>query len=127
MAEGLNRVSLMGALGADPELKHSGNGTAVLKIRMATTERIKKQDNWEDHTEWHSVVCFGKRAEALAKLLSKGSSVYVEGPLRTTSYEKDGVKRYRTEISADKILLSGGKRNGNGGGGGESSGDDTPF
>jgi single-strand DNA-binding protein len=108
MSEGLNRAQLMGNLGADPELRFTQSGTAVLNLRLATTTRFKDKDGtWQDRTEWHSVVVWGARAEALGKLLEKGSTVYVEGELRTSSYEKDGEKRYKTEVHADKVLLSG--------------------
>lgn len=108
MSEGLNRAQLMGNLGADPELRFTQSGTAVLGLRLATTTRWKDKDGtWQDRTEWHSVVVWGARAEALGKLLEKGSTVYVEGEIRTSSYEKDGDKRYKTEIHADKVLLSG--------------------
>lgn len=110
--EGLNRVCIMGALGADPEIRTTKGGLSVLSLRVATTERVKRGDEWTDHTEWHSVAVFGKRADGLAKVLTKGSRVYIEGPLRTTSWEKDGQKRYKTEISADKVLLAGGKSGG---------------
>ena len=99
----MNRVILSGRLGADPDMRGS-----VLKLRMATNERRKDQSgNWSDHTEWHSVVVFGKRAEALSRLLSKGSRILVEGKLRTSSWDKDGEKRYRTEVIADDVELDG--------------------
>lgn len=105
----MNVVHLVGNLGADPELRVSAGGTAILKLRVATTERVKKGENWEDHTEWHSCTAFGKRAEGLAKFLTKGSKVAVTGKLRTSSYEKDGEKRYRTEIIADDVEPCGSK------------------
>lgn len=108
MSEGLNRVMLFGNLGADPELKMTQGGTAILKLRVATAERYQdKGGNWQDRTEWHTVVVWGKRGEGLSKILSKGSTVFVEGSLRTTSYEKDGEKRYKTEVVAQKVLLGG--------------------
>lgn len=115
MAEGLNKVMLFGNLGADPELRTTQGGTAVMKLRLATTERYKDNaDQWQDRTEWHRVVVWGKRAEALHRILTKGSTIFVEGSLRTTSYDdKDGVKRYTTEINASNILLGG--RSGGGG------------
>jgi single-strand DNA-binding protein len=126
MAEGLNRVMLLGNLGADPELRVTKGGQAVMQLRLATTERFKDQSgNWSDRTEWHSVVVWGKRAEGLSKVLRKGSSIFVEGSLRTTSWEKEGQKHYKTEVNAREILLTGGGRGGQGGGtpgGGGSSG-----
>lgn len=104
----MNKVILSGRLGADPDMR----GT-VLKLRLATNERRKDKDgNWGDHTEWHSVVVFGKRAEALHRLLSKGMRVLVEGKLRTSSWEKDGQKQYKTEVAADEVELFDGKRDG---------------
>jgi single-strand DNA-binding protein len=122
MAEGLNRVMLLGNLGADPELRMTSGGQAVLKLRLATTENyIDKNRQRQERTEWHNVVIWGKRAEALAKILTKGSRIFVEGGLRTSSYDdRDGNKKYRTEIVSSNILLQGGR--GGGGGGGERGG-----
>lgn len=116
MAEGLNRVMLLGNLGADPELRMTSGGQAVLKLRVATAETyLDKNRNRQERTEWHSVVVWGKRAEALGKILSKGSRIFIEGALRTSSYDdRDGQKRYKTEIVANNIILSG--RGGGGGG-----------
>lgn len=127
MAEGLNKVLLLGNLGADPELRMTPGGQAVLKLRLATTESyLDRNQTRQERTEWHQVTVWGKRGEALAKILSKGSSIFVEGGIRTSSYEKDGEKRYRTEIVANNILLTGGRRGGGGddfgGGGGGFSG-----
>jgi len=132
MAEGLNRVMLLGNLGQDPELKVTQGGQAVLKLRLATTESYLDRNNTrQERTEWHSVTIWGKRGEALAKILTKGSSVFIEGSIRTSSYEKNGEKRYSTEIVANNIILSGGRRSeggrdfeggGAGGGGARSSG-----
>lgn len=120
MAEGLNRVMLLGNLGADPELRMTSGGQAVLKLRLATTENyMDKNRQRQERTEWHNVVIWGKRAEALSKILSKGSRIFVEGGLRTSSYEdRDGNKRYRTEIVCSNILLQGQGRGGGAGGGG---------
>jgi single-strand DNA-binding protein len=108
MAEGLNRVMLLGNLGADPELRVTGGGQAILKLRLATTETyMDKSNTRQERTEWHSVTLFGKRAEALGKMLTKGERVFVEGRLETSSYEKDGEKRYRTEVVASNIVLNG--------------------
>jgi single-strand DNA-binding protein len=116
MADGLNRVMLLGNLGAEPELRMTSGGQAVLKLRLATSETyLDRNKARQERTEWHSVVVWGKRAEALAKILAKGSRVFVEGGLRTSSYDdRDGNKRYRTEIVAQNILLLGraGERSG---------------
>ena len=119
MAEGLNRVMLLGNLGAEPELRYTAGGQAVLNLRLATTESYLDRDRVRrERTDWHAVVVWGKRAEALAKFLTKGSSLFIEGSLRTSSYEgKDGVKRYKTEVNARNILLTGGRGGGGGGGG----------
>src|SRR5690349_1153958 len=120
MAEGLNRVMLLGNLGADPELRMTNGGQAVLKLRLATSETyLDRNKVRQERTEWHSVVVWGRRAEALAKILSKGSRIFVEGGIRTSTYDdKEGHKRYRTEIVANNIILSGGGGGGGAGGGG---------
>jgi single-strand DNA-binding protein len=114
VAEGLNRVVLYGNLGADPELRVTQGGQAILKLRLATTESYLDRNNErQERTEWHHVTLWGKRGEALAKFLKKGERVLVEGRISTSSYEKNGEKRYSTEIVATNIILGGG------GGGGE--------
>ena len=111
MADGLNRVQLLGNLGAEPELRATGGGQAVLKLRLACAEKYKDRDGeWKERTEWVSVTLWGKRGEALAKILSKGDRIFVEGSLRTSSYEKDNEKRYRTEVNATNVILCGGRR-----------------
>lgn len=106
--EGLNRVQLLGNLGADPELRQTGAGS-VLKLRLATSETFLDKDKQrQERTEWHNVTVWGKRAEGLAKILTKGSRLLVEGSIRTSQYEKNGEKRYSTEIAAQNILLQGG-------------------
>lgn len=108
MSDGMNKVILLGNLGADPELRYTGGGVAVLSFRLATTETwIDKNRELQERTEWHNVVVFGGRAEGLAKHLVKGSSVLVEGGLRTSSYEKEGQKRYKTEVHARDVFFTG--------------------
>lgn len=110
MSEGLNRWMGIGNLGADPELRMTAGGQAILKLRLACTESyLDKSNTRQERTEWVSVTIWGKRGEALAKILTKGSSLYVEGSLRTSSYEKDGEKRYRTELVASNVVLTGGR------------------
>jgi len=109
MADGLNRVMLMGNLGADPELRGQGGDKSVLALRLATTESYfdKRSNERKERTDWHNVVVFGRRGEALQKILQKGSTIFVEGRLQTGSYEKDGVKHYRTDIVATNVILAG--------------------
>jgi single-strand DNA-binding protein len=127
MAEGLNRVMLLGNLGADPELRFTQGGQAVLNMRLATTESYLDKDKVRrERTDWHSVVVWGKRGEALAKILAKGSSIFIEGSIRTTSYDdRDGNKRYKTEIIANNVLLTG--RGGGRGAGAEEGGHEGDF
>lgn len=114
MADGLNRVTLLGNLGADPELRHTRDGGAVLNLRLATTESYLDRDKVrKERTDWHSVTVWGKRGEALAGILRKGSQLLVEGSLRTSSYEdRDGNKRYKTEVNATNVVLCGGRGKG---------------
>jgi single-strand DNA-binding protein len=113
MSEGLNRVTLFGNLGADPELRHLPGGQTVLSMRLATTETWAERKGGEptgeraSRTEWHHVSVWGARATGLSKLLAKGSPVVVEGSLRTTSWEKDGQKHFKTEVVAREVLLVG--------------------
>ncbi len=122
MAEGLNRVLLLGNLGADPELRMTNSGQAVLKMRLATSETyLDRNRQRQERTEWHNVVVWGKRAEGLGKFLTKGSRLFIEGGLRTSSYEdRDGNKRYKTEVVANNVILAG---SGGGGRGGAARGD----
>ncbi|HRI68231.1 MAG TPA: single-stranded DNA-binding protein [Polyangium sp.] len=126
MAEGFNRVMLLGNLGADPELRFTQGGQAVLNLRIATTESYLDKDKVRrERTDWHNVVVWGKRGEALAKIIGKGSSLFIEGSLRTSSYDdRDGNKRYKTEIIANNVILSG---RGRGGAGAEDSGPPADF
>jgi single-strand DNA-binding protein len=111
MAEGLNRVMLLGNLGADPELRVTPGGQAVLKLRLASNETYLDRNNVrQERTEWHRVTVWGRRAEALGKILQKGDLLFVEGRLQTSSYEKNGEKRYSTEVVANNIVLPGSGR-----------------
>ena len=114
MANGLNKAILVGNLGADPELKFTQGGQAVLKLRIATTESyLDRNGERKERTDWHTVIVWGKRAEALNKILAKGRTVWVEGSIQTRSWEdKDGGKRYATEINARDIGLIGGGKDG---------------
>jgi single-strand DNA-binding protein len=124
MADGLNKAMLIGNLGQDPELRSTPNGRSKLTLRLATTESYLDQNKQrQEVTHWHNVVLWGPRAEALQKLLSKGSRVYVEGRIETRSYEdKDGVKKWATDIAAQNLILLGDGGGGGGGGGGSSGG-----
>lgn len=106
----VNKVILVGNLGADPEVKTTNSGTTVANLRIATSERVKAADEWKDHTEWHRVVCFGRTAENVSRFLKKGRQVYIEGKLRTQKWQdKDGNDRYTTEIVAFNVSFLGGK------------------
>jgi single-strand DNA-binding protein len=108
MSNGMNKVILLGNLGREPILRYSGAGIPVLSFSLATTEAwTDKNQQKQERTEWHNVVLWGPRAEPLSKLLNKGASVLVEGGLRTSSYEKDGQKRTKTEVHARDILFAG--------------------
>ncbi|MEZ4235209.1 MAG: single-stranded DNA-binding protein [Myxococcota bacterium] len=121
----VNKVILVGHLGADPETRTTGSGMTVANLRLATNERRKDDSgNWADATEWHRVVCFGKVAENVARYLKKGRQIYVEGKIRTRKWQdKDGNDKWTTEIFADNVTFLGGGRDGGGGGGYPSGGD----
>ena len=117
----VNKVILVGNLGADPEVRYLPSGDAVANIRMATTDRYKDKatGDMKESTEWHRVAFFGRLAEIVSEYLKKGSSVYIEGRIRTRKWQaQDGTDRYSTEIVADQMQMLGG-RGGNGGGGDE--------
>ncbi len=116
----VNKVILVGRLGRDPEMRTTNSGLAIANIRLATTERRKDQDgNWGEHTEWHTVVAFGRTAETAGRFLSKGRQVYIEGRLRTRKWQdKDGRDRWSTEVVVDTLQLLGSTSDGDGGGGG---------
>ena len=120
----VNKCILVGNLGRDAEIRNTGGGMAIANLRLATTDRRKAQDGtWQDHTEWHAVVAFGKTAEVMEKWGKKGKMLYIEGRIQTREYtDKDGNKRWSTEIVANEIRMLGGK--GEGEGQGQSSGAD---
>lgn len=103
----VNKVILLGRLGRDPETRYaSEGGTPICHLAVATSRRYKDRDgNRREETEWHNVVLFGRSAEIAQQYLQKGSEVYIEGRLRTRSYEKDSVKRYSTEIIGESMQL----------------------
>lgn len=115
----VNKVILVGNLGRDAELRYTPGGAAVATLNMATTEVWNdKSGQRQEKTEWHRVILWGKQAESLQEYLTKGKQIYVEGRLQTRQWDdKDGNKRYTTEIKADRITLLGG-----GGGGGARGG-----
>jgi single-strand DNA-binding protein len=106
----VNKVMLVGNLGRDAELRYTSDGTAVATLNLATTESWKdKGGAKQEKTEWHRVVLWGKQAESLQEYLTKGKQIFVEGRLQTRQWEdKDGNKRYTTEIRADRVTLLGG-------------------
>ena len=109
----VNKVILVGNLGADPEVRTTTSGTVVGNLRIATTERQKdREGNWTEATEWHRVVCFGRTAENVSRYLRKGRQVYVEGRIRTQKWQdREGKDRWTTEIVSDQIRFLGGRDN----------------
>jgi single-strand DNA-binding protein len=122
MAKDLNKVLLIGRLGQDPELKYTQSGIAVAKFSMATSQQWKDQDgNTQDKTEWHNVVAWRRLAEICAEYLKKGSKVYIEGSLSTSSWEDENKKKhYRTEVVLNDMIMLDSK--GAGGSGADTSG-----
>jgi single-strand DNA-binding protein len=111
----LNKVMLIGHLGADPEIRHMPNGKAVVNLRLATSEswKDKQTGDKQDRTEWHSVVAYDKLAEIIGERLRKGSPVYIEGKLQTRKWQdKEGKVRYTTEIIAQSMQMLGGRPQG---------------
>lgn len=125
MARGINKVILVGNLGADPETRYMPSGGAVTNLSLATSETWKDKQTGEqkERTEWHKVAMFSRLAEIAAEYLRKGSQVYIEGKLRTRKWQdRDGNDRYTTEIIADQMQMLGGR----GGGGAPAAGDPGP-
>jgi len=120
MARGVNKVILVGNLGADPEIRYTAGGGAVCKIKIATSESWKDKQTGEqqERTEWHRVVFFNRLAEIAGEYLRKGRQVYIEGSLRTDKYtDKEGVERYTTDVIASEMQMLGGPPEGGSGGG----------
>lgn len=118
---GVNKVILVGRLGKDPEVRHLENGATVANFSIATSETYKDRQTGErrEQTEWHNVVLWRGLAEVAEKYVKKGDMIYVEGKLRTRSWEKDGVTRYTTEVVGDNMtMLGGGGNSGAASGGG---------
>lgn len=116
--KGINKVILLGHLGKDPELKYTPQGTAVAKFSLATSDRFKDKDgNWQDRTEWHNITAWGRTAEIAGEYLKKGRQVYIEGALRTHSWDdkQTGQKKYMTEVVVNDLVLLGGGRSEGGG------------
>ncbi len=113
MAQSLNKQLLIGNIGRDPELKYTQGGQAKLAFSIATSEKWRTKDGDDrERTDWHNCVLWGKRAEALSKILSKGERVYVEGRTEHDEYERDGVKKYFTSVNVSEVVLLGGKGGG---------------
>ncbi len=133
MKKGINKCIILGNLGQDPKLQHMPSGGAVTNISVATSESWKDKNTGEqtNKTEWHRIVFFNKLAEIAGQYLKKGSKVYIEGSLRTRTWEKDGEKRYATEIVANEMQMLDSK--GDGGNAGNNTqqtpefDDDIPF
>lgn len=121
MARGVNKVILVGTCGQDPEVRYLPNGNAVTNLSLATSEAWTDRQTGQkvEKTEWHRVVLFGKVAEIAGEYLRKGSQCYIEGKLKTREWEKDGIKRYSTEVHVDingTMQLLGGRPDSQGGG-----------
>ena len=112
MARSVNKAILLGNLGKDAELSYTPSNQPVSKFTLATNRRYKdKTGEWQEQTEWHNIVLWGKSAESLTQYLTKGQKVYVEGRIQTRSWEgRDGAKHYTTEIIADQVVFAGGGR-----------------
>ena len=130
MARGINKVILVGNLGADPDTRYMPSGKAVTNIRIATSEswKDKQTGDQQERTEWHSIVLYDKLGEIAAEYLRKGSQVFIEGSLRTRKWQdKEGKDRYTTEIIARDMQMLGGRGGAGGGAGGGSGGGGGGF
>ena len=121
----INKVSLVGNVGRDPEIRSTQSGTQVANFTLATNERKRDPNGeWTDHTEWHRIVVWGRTVNVVEQYVNKGRQLYIEGVLRTREWERDGQKRYTTEIHVRELKLLGGRGGGGGGGGGSTGGND---
>jgi single-strand DNA-binding protein len=123
MAKSVNKVFLLGNVGKDPEIRSTPSGTMVATFGLATSDRYQDpQGNWQDRTEWHNLVAFKRTAEIIRDYVKKGSKLYIEGSLRTSSWDdkQSGQKRYKTEIIVNDLSLLSGRDEGSGGAGGYS-------
>ena len=109
---GVNKVILVGNVGRDPEFKSLPSGTNLVKFSLATNEPRFKDQNGEPHTEWHNLVAWGRQAEIINQYVSKGRQLYIEGRIRRRDYEKDGQKRFFTEVHVDNFELIGSRQGG---------------
>jgi len=119
MARSVNKVTLLGNVGKDPEIRSTPSGVMVANLALATSDRQKDaQGNWQDHTEWHNLKAFNRTAEIVRDYVKKGSKLYVEGKITTNSWEdkETHAKRYRTEILVNELVLLSGRDEGSGGG-----------
>jgi single-strand DNA-binding protein len=106
MARSLNRATILGNVGKDPELRTTQSGISVCRLNVATSDSYKgKNGEWQETTEWHSIVLWGDLADRYSKNIKKGSKVYIEGRIQTRSYEKDGIVRYVTEVNANRLII----------------------
>ena len=124
------KAQIIGNIGGEPNMQYSANGQGFLRFNIASNYRTRSQSGeWEDRTEWHRVVILGKSAESLRDYLKKGKQIYVEGRIETRSWDdKDGQKKYMTEIIAETVQLLGGAGGGGGrSGGGRAGGDDYDY
>lgn len=119
----VNKAILIGNLGKDPELRYTPSGQAVASFPIATSDKFKDKDgNWQERTDWHNIVVWGRQGETAKEYLSKGRSVYIEGRIQTRSYEdRDGNKKWITEIVAQRVQFLGSRDSGGSGGGRDES------
>jgi single-strand DNA-binding protein len=123
MARSVNKVTLLGNVGKDPEIRSTAGGTIVASFTLATSDRFQDaQGNWQDRTEWHNLKAFKRTAEIVRDYVKKGAKLYIEGKITTNSWDdkETGAKRYRTEILVNELVLLTGREEGGAGAGGYS-------